>query len=228
MLSSKYLYLDTFYFLLVFIMKRVLKYLVTLFIVLICVYLFWLWLQYKWATVIKETTASITTELQTLEKLETIKKTFTETIEGQQQLASLVPDIGVDQIVGSALFKDKMILEVEGEVSAWYMIKDISTGDIQVSRDGTVTIILWEPQIFWVTLTGATKSTTLGIVTKSDVDLENQLRTKAGEMMIQEALSWNILQDAKRNAQNALQTVFLRAGIQIKEVIILEHEKNLQ
>ena len=67
------------------------------------------------------------TELQKVEKLETAKKNFTETIEGEQQLASLLPDIGIDQIVGSALFKDKMILEVQGEVSAGYMIKDIAT-----------------------------------------------------------------------------------------------------
>jgi hypothetical protein len=46
--------------------------------------------------------------------------------------------------------------------------------------------------------------------------------------MIQEALSGNILQEAKNNAQNALQTLFLNAKIQIKEVIILEHVKNPQ
>jgi hypothetical protein len=50
--------------------------------------------------------------------LETVKKSFTETIEGEQQLASLLPNIGVDQILGSALFKDKMTLEVQGEVRA--------------------------------------------------------------------------------------------------------------
>jgi len=58
--------------------------------------------------------------------------------------------------------------------------------------------------------------------------MENKLREKAGEMMIQDALSGNILQEAKNNAQNALQNLFLRANIQIKEVIILEHEKNPQ
>jgi len=50
--------------------------------------------------------------------------------------------------------------------------------------------------------------------------METQLRTKAGEMMIQEALSGNILQDAKNNAQTTLQNLFLKANIQIKEVII--------
>ncbi len=50
--------------------------------------------------------------------------------------------------------------------------------------------------------------------------MENQLRQKAGEMMIQEALSGNILEEAKNNAQKALQDLFLNAGIQIKEVII--------
>lgn len=39
-------------------------------------------------------------------------------------------------------------------------------------------------------------------------------------MMIQEALSGNILEDAKKNAQSTLQDLFLKAQIQIKEVII--------
>lgn len=50
--------------------------------------------------------------------------------------------------------------------------------------------------------------------------MENKLREKAGEIMIQEALSGNILEDAKNNAQSALQDLFLKAQIQIKEVII--------
>ena len=88
------------------------------------------------------------TELQTVGKLETVKKTFTKTIEGEQQLASLIPGIGVDEIISSALFKDKMVLDVDGEVSAGYMIKDVASGDVAVSRDGTVTIVLGEPQVF--------------------------------------------------------------------------------
>lgn len=201
-------------------MKRLLKYLIALLIVLVCVYGFWLWLQYKWATVIKQTTTSIVTELTKVDTLETVKKTFTKTIEGEQQLASLIPGIGVEQIVDSALFKDKMILDVVGEVSAGYMIKDVITWAIKVSNDGTVTIILGEPEVFGVTLTGTTQSAKLGIVTKKDIDMENKLREKAWEMMIQEALSGNILEDAKKNAQSTLQDLFLKAQIQIKEVII--------
>ena len=201
-------------------MKRFLRYLTTLLIVLVCVYGFWLWLQYKWAAVVEKTTASIMTELKSVNKIETAKQSFTKTIEGQQQLASLVSGIGVDQIVGSALFKDQMVLEVKWEVSAGYMIKEVATWDIKVSGYGTVTIILGTPQVFWVTLTGITKSSTLGIVTQADIQMENQLRQKAGELMMQEALSGNILQDAKNNAQSSLQNLFLNAGIQIKNVII--------
>ena len=57
-------------------------------------------------------------------------------------------------------------------------------------------------------------------MTKSDIEMENTLRAKAGELMIQDALSGNILETAKDNAQYVLQNLFLRAGIQIKEVII--------
>jgi len=204
----------------IFIMKRLLRYLVAVLIVLICVYGFWLWLQYKWATVIKQTTASIMTELTSVEKLETAKEDFIETIEGEQQLAALTPNIWVDQIINSALFKDKMVLEVEWEVSAGYMIGDIVSNSITVSRDGTVTIVLWEPQIFWVDLTGVLLTTKLGITTQKDIDMENTLRQKAGEIMIQKALSGGILEEAKNNAQSKLQDLFLKANIQIKEVVI--------
>jgi len=88
------------------------------------------------------------TELKAVDKLETVNKTFTKTIEGQEQLVSLVPGIGVDQIISSALFSKKMVLGVEGIITAGYMIKNISTGDIAVSRDGTVTIVLGEPEVF--------------------------------------------------------------------------------
>lgn len=201
-------------------MKRLLRYLVALLIVLVCIYGFWAWLQYKWATVIKQTTTSIVTELAKIDKLETVKKHFIKTIQGEQELANLLPDMNADQIIHSALFKDKMVLDVEWDVSAWYMIHDIITWAIEVSRDGTVSIVLWEPQMFWVLLTGTSKSSELGIVTKSDIDMENTLRAKAGELMIQDALSGNILETAKDNAQYVLQNLFLRAGIQIKEVII--------
>lgn len=201
-------------------MKRSIKYLVAVCIVFVCVYGFRAWLQYKWATVIKQTTASIMTELTTTGKLETVQKSFTKTIEWEQQIISLVPEITVDDIVTSALFKDKMILTVTWVVSAGYTLENITTGNVEVSRDGTVTITLGAPKIFWVELTGATQTTKLGIVTQKDIDMENKLREKAGDMMIQEALSGNILEEAKTNAQSALQNLFLNAGIQIKEVNI--------
>ena len=169
---------------------------------------------------IQQTTQALMTQLQTVGKLETVKKTLTKTIEGEQQLAVLTPHIEVNDIIGSALFKDKMVLDVQWDITAGYDLTHITTWDINVSRDGTVTLVLGEPSVFWITLTGATLSSKLGIVTQKDIDLETALRNTAGEMMIQEALSGNILQEAKSNAQNALQTLFLNAGIQIKEVII--------
>lgn len=207
-------------------MQRLLKYLIALLFVLLCIYLFWLWLQYKWATVVQHTTASIMTELKTLTKLETVTKTVSKTVEGKQELASLVPWIGIEQILNSALFKEKMVLSVQWELHAGYLINDLSTGDIQVSRDGTVTIILWNPLFFWITLTGTKQTANLAIVTQKDKDLENQLREWAGQMMIQEALSGNLLEEAKNNAQEILQTTLLRAGIQIKRVILQEKDSN--
>ena len=206
-------------------MKRFIKYLSVSLIILACVYGFRLWLQYKWATVIKKTTTSILAELAKIDKLETASKTYTETITWEQQIASLLPDIGIDHIISSALFKDRMTLDIQGIVSAWYQLATVNSWSLRVSRDGTVTILLWAPQIFWVTLTWTTKAEQLGIVTQIDKDMEQQLRSKAGEMMIQQALSWGILDEAKNNAQHLLQTLLLKSWIQIKEVIVQASEQ---
>lgn len=124
------------------------------------------WLQYKWATVIKQTTAAIMTQLQTVEKLETVSKTLTKTIEGEQELASLTLSIGVDQILGSALFKDKVVLDVQWIITAWYLMNTVTTWDITISQVMEQSLlVLWAPEIFGITLTGTTKTSQLGIVT---------------------------------------------------------------
>lgn len=58
------------------------------------------------------------TQLQTIGEFETVKKSFSKTIEGDQQAMHVLPDIGIDQVVANALFKDEMVLEVQGEISA--------------------------------------------------------------------------------------------------------------
>jgi hypothetical protein len=50
--------------------------------------------------------------------------------------------------------------------------------------------------------------------------MEHTLRNKIKELMLQEALSGGILEEAKSNAQKTLQNIFLNAQIQIKEVIL--------
>lgn len=201
-------------------MKRVVKYFIVVLVVLVCIYGFWLWLQYKWATVIKKNTTAVITQLHEIHTLKTASMHFTKTIEWEQELSTLLPGIGIDQIINSALFKDKMVLDVEWDVNAGYIINDITEEHITVSRDGTVTIILGEPEIFWVDLSWENKTTQLGITTKKEIEMEQRLREKASEMMIQEALSWGILEKAKNNAQTTLQDLLLKAQIQIKEVII--------
>ncbi len=52
--------------------------------------------------------------------------------------------------------------------------------------------------------------------------MENTLREKASELILQEALSGGILEDAKKNVQAKLQDILLKANIQIKEVNIKE------
>ncbi len=201
-------------------MKRLLKYLLMIFIVLVVLYGFWLWLQYKWSTVIKKTTVAVLNQLSGTDKLETISKTYTKIIEGEQELTTLTPNIGVDDIIDSALFKDIMKLEVEGIVSAGYILGNLTENDIIGDKEWNITIILSDPEVFWVTLTGELQTNKLGIITQKEITMEHQLREKASELIIQDALEWWILEEAKNNAQTVLQDILLKAGIQIKEVFI--------
>jgi len=215
-----------FYYFIVYSMKRFLKYLIALLIVVVCVYGFWLWLQYKWASVIKKTTEAILHQLSWTTQLETISKSFSTTIEWEQEIAKLTPSIGVQEIIASALFKDTAELTVQWVVYAWYHLWSLSKEDILIDREWSIYISLPAPEIFWVTLTGELKTQILNIVTKEDIAMENKLREQAWELMIQEALSGNILKEAKTNAEQLLQNILLKANIQIKEVII--QEKPLQ
>ncbi len=202
-------------------MKRSIKYFVAICIVFICIYGFWWWLQYKWGQKIRQTTDAIATQLILLQKLETARIPFHKTITWEQELASLVPTIGVEELINNVLFKSAMILDVEWYISAGYIFDGIDTWDIQVSRDGTVRIILWKPHILDIQLTWALPSIKTGnIITKKDRDMEQQLKAKASELIVQDILSWTLFQDTKTNAQKLLQTLFLKANIQIKEVII--------
>jgi len=201
-------------------MKRVVKYLVALLIVLVCVYGFWLWLQYKWASVIKQTTQAIITELQPIDSFVTVSKIYTKTIEGEQALSTLTTSIGIEEILASALFQDKMTLEVQWIVDAGYIIGDITENDIIVTQDGTVTLMLGEAQILWITLTWTTQANILGIRTAKDIAMETTLREEAGKLILQEASEQGILDEAVRKAKALLQDIFLKANIQIKEVIV--------
>lgn len=82
-----------------------------------------------------------------------------------------------------------MLLTVTGIVHAGYTLDKLVTGDIQVSRDGTVTIFVGVPHILDVELTGDTKTTLLGITTLQDIELEKTLRQQAQDILYQDALS---------------------------------------
>jgi hypothetical protein len=74
-------------------------------------------------------------QLSGTDKLEIISKNLTKTIEGEQELATLIPSIGVDDIIDSALFKDTMKLTVEGIISAGYMIGNLTENEVMVDKE---------------------------------------------------------------------------------------------
>ncbi len=201
-------------------MKKLVKYLVAVLITVMCIYGFWVWLQYKWATVIKKNTLAIITELHEAKTLQTAHMYFTKTIEGEEEVSQLLPDMGIEQIITSALFNEKIILEIQWDVYAGYIFETISEDDISVSRDGTIILTLWEPEILWIQLSWEIQANQLGITPQHDIEIEKLLRAKASELMIQEALNWGILEEVKKKSPTIIQNLLLNAHIQIKEVIL--------
>lgn len=74
-------------------------------------------------------------QLSGTDKLEIISKNLTKTIEGEQELATLTPSIGIDDIIDSALFKDTMKLTVEGIISVGYMIGHLTENEVMVDKE---------------------------------------------------------------------------------------------
>jgi hypothetical protein len=54
----------------------------------------------------------------TTKTLETASMNVSKTITGEENLAHLVPGLGVDDIINSALFKQDMTLHIEATVNA--------------------------------------------------------------------------------------------------------------
>ena len=155
---------------------------------------------------IMTTTSTIVDKLQSTSKLSSATMTVTKILESQKDLSDTLLGFEILGQIEKVLFDDKMIMTVEWVVNAGIDLSKITTGDVQVIREGTNTFIkinLPDAEIFDVYLTEKTKpfERSIGILSKWDVNLETQMRNQAIQAIRTEALSGKLLEQATTSAQ---------------------------
>jgi len=202
----------------------------SLIILALLVYGFWLLLQQRTETQITQTTVSVVQQLQTVRKLETAQMTITKVMEGQDTLTDLIPGVGLDNIINEFLFQDKIVLEVEWIVTAGFDLMKLETGSIVAYKDDSVKIILPPVEILHVKLTEWTKpfDRKLWLLTKGDTQMETKIRNEAKKLLEQDAIMAGILEAAEQSAREALNELLNAAGIIVHELIIQNENTNIQ
>jgi hypothetical protein len=71
----------------------------------------------------------------TTKTLETASMDLSTTITGKENLAHLVPDFNINDIINSALFKESTILHVEATINAGYHLERLTTGNITAEKN---------------------------------------------------------------------------------------------
>jgi len=130
-------------------------------------YFIWNLLQ-KQEIIVTDTTKTVITELKSISKLETAEMTITKIMEAEKDLVDIIPSMSFDDAIQDALFQDKMIFELEGNIVAGIDLEKLTTGDIRTNIDGTVTIMLPDVEILHIIIDENSKpyDRAIGILTK--------------------------------------------------------------
>jgi len=193
-------------------------YRILILIVIILVLLFlWKFLQ-KQEIIVTNSTKSVITKLQSVSKLESAEMTITKIMEAEKELVDVIPSMTFDDILQDALFKDKMVFELEWTVVAGIDLEKIETGDIVMNIDSTISIDLPEAEILHIIIDESSKpyDRQIWVLTKGDKDMETKIRNKAKEEMESEAIANGILQVANKNAIKDLAKLFNDMNIKIR------------
>ena len=121
------------------------------------------------------------------------------------------------------LFGDRLLLVAHGEVVAGVDLGKMQEGDVQVLADGSVVMILPEPEIFISALDNEKTfvyGRDIGFFTKGDINLESAARVAAEEEIEKAALEDGILDLARRNAESTVTQLLL--SLNLEDVIIVQ------
>lgn len=155
-------------------------------------------------TTIDTSSVSVVEKVRRLSRLETVVYSIDKVVEGQRE----------NVLLPSFLTGDKLLLIAHGEVIAGIDMAQLKSGDVSVNGD-TVRIHLPAPQILATRLDNQhtrVYSRTTGLLVAADPNLESQVRQAAEQQITQAAISDNILDKARQNAQVSVTTLLYGLG----------------
>jgi hypothetical protein len=157
---------------------------------------------------------TIVHEVRSLARLETIHYTLEKVITAETGQGAL-----------GFLFGDRLLFIAHGSVIAGVDLEKLEPQDVRIDSQGAVYLWLPEPEIFVATLDNKLSyvyDRETGLLTRGDVTLEAAARKAAEDEIRKAALEDGILEQARVNAEAALERLLRAAGI---EGINFVHEK---
>lgn len=188
-----------------------------------------LFLGFKWYSnkeeqkrYIEVTRTTIVTQLESLRNLETASMTMQKTVQGRQGLKDILPNATRDNLIQNFLFEDSLEMVVVAKFVAWFNLWNISSWSVIIHEDKSVTIKIPKSEILRTNLTPDTKPLfrKRGVLNAGDIQMESEVRNQALEQMKKEAISKWLLEDAEKNATDAIKWILSPFGINIREVIV--------
>ena len=146
----------------------------------------------------------VVSQIQRLNKLETVSYSVDTVVEGKHT-NTVLPDL---------LFGDRLLLVVHGQVIAGVDLSQLKPESVQVSGR-SVTLDLPPSQIFTTRIDSAKTrvfARTTGMLTQADPNLESDTRTTAETQILQSATADGILDTARNNARNNMESLLRGLG----------------
>lgn len=149
---------------------------------------------------------TIVREVRSLARLETIHYTLEKVITAETGQGPL-----------GFLFGDRMLFIAHGSVIAGIDLEKLEPQDVRIDSQGAVYLWLPEPEIFVATLDNDLSyvyDRETGLLTRGDITLEAAARQVAEDEIRKAALEDGILEQARVNAETALDRLLRAAGIE--------------
>jgi hypothetical protein len=146
----------------------------------------------------------VVSQIQRLNKLETVSYSVDTVVEGKHT-NSVLPDL---------LFGDRLLLVVHGQVVAGVDLSQLKPESVQVNGH-SVTLDLPPSQIFTTRIDSAKTrvfARTTGVLTQADPNLESDTRATAETQILQSATADGILDTARNNARNDMESLLRGLG----------------